>query len=201
MKIAVIGAGHVGGALAKQFAKTGHRVYLGVRNINDPKVLALLSKNISAHKIIEAVDKADVIVTAAYPQYTKEVAKQFGNVSKKIIIDAMNTFRGKPDPYNTTAEALLAWTNCKDVVRCFNTTGFENMANPIYKGKKIDMFVAGDSKKGKKAATKLAKEIGFGEVFDLGGNDKFELMQQIVTVWVSLAKILGRDIALKILRR
>ena len=113
----------------------------------------------------------------------------------------MNTFRGKPDPYNTTAEALLAWTNCKDVVRCFNTTGFENMANPIYKGKKIDMFVAGDSKKGKKAATKLAKEIGFGEVFDLGGNDKFELMQQIVTVWVSLAKILGRDIALKILRR
>ena len=201
MNIAVIGAGHVGGTLAKQFAKAGHNVYLGVRNTKDPKVLALLSKKISAHTISEAVDKADVIVTAAYPQYTKEVAKQFGNVSKKIIIDAMNTFRGKPDPYNTTAEALLAWTNCKDVVRCFNTTGFENMANPIYKGKKIDMFVAGDSSKGKKAATKLAKEIGFGEVYNLGGNDKFELMQQIVTVWVSLSKILGRNIALKILKR
>ena len=110
MKIAVIGAGHVGGALAKQFAKTGHRVYLGVRNIKDPKVLALLSKNISAHKIIEAVDKADVIVTAAYPQYTKEVAKQFGNVSKKIIIDAMNTFRGKPNPYKTTTQTLFSYT-------------------------------------------------------------------------------------------
>ena len=201
MRIAVIGAGHVGGALAKQFAKAGHKVFLGVRNTKDPKVLALLSKKISAHTISEAVDKADVIVTAAYPQYTKEVAKQFGNVSKKIIIDAMNTFRGKPDPYNTTAEALLAWTNCKDVVRCFNTTGFENMANPIYKGKKIDMFVAGDNSKGKKVATKLAKEIGFGEVYNLGGNDKFELMQQIVTVWVSLSKILGRNIALKILKR
>jgi len=201
MKIAVIGAGNVGGALAKQFAKAGHKVYLGVRNTKDLKVLALLSKKISAHTINEAVYKADVIVTAAYPQYTKEIAKQFGNVSKKIIIDVMNTFRGKPDPYNTTAEALLAWTNCKDVVRCFNTTGFENMANPMYKGKKIDMFVAGNSKKAKKLATKLAKDIGFGEVFDLGGNDKFELMEQIVIVWVSLAKILGRNIALKILRR
>jgi len=39
------------------------------------------------------------------------LAKQFGNVSKKIIIDAMNTFRGKPDPYNATAQALLALTH------------------------------------------------------------------------------------------
>ena len=116
MKIAIIGAGNVGGALAKQFAKAGHSVYLGVRNIKDPKAIALLSKRISAHTISEAVAKADVIITAVYPQATKEIAKQMGNVSQKIIIDAMNTFRGKPDPYKTTAEALLAWTNCKDVV-------------------------------------------------------------------------------------
>ena len=201
MKIAVIGAGNVGGTLAKQLAKAGHTVYLGVRNVKDSEVKALISKKISAHSITEATYKANVIVTAAYPQHTKEIAKKFGDVSQKIIIDDMNTFSGKPVPYNTTAEALLAWTNCKDVVRCFNTTGFENMANPNYKGKKIDMFVAGNSKKGKKVAIKLAKEIGFGQVYDLGGNDKFELMEQIVIVWRGLAEILGRKIALNILTR
>lgn len=197
----MIGAGNIGGTLAKRFAKVGHTIYLGVRNINDPKVKALLSKRITAHFISEAVAKADVIITAAYPQATKEIGKQMGDVSKKVIIDAMNTFRGKPEPYKITAEALLAWTNCKDVVRCFNTTGWENMANPKYKGVKIDMFVAGDSKKGKKVATRLAKEIGFGKVYDLGGNDKFELMEQIVIVWVALAQVLDRNIAFKLLRR
>ncbi len=201
MKIAIIGTGNVGGTLAKQFAKAGHTIYLGVRSPKDPKVTALVSKKITAYEIPEAVEKADVIITAAYPQATKEIAKQMGNVSKKIIIDAMNTFREKPDPYKTTAEALLAWTNCKDVVRCFNTTGAENMANPNYRGTKIDMFVSGDSKKGKEMATRLAKDIGFGKVYDLGGCDSFELMEQIVIVWVGLAKILGRNIAFNLLKR
>lgn len=201
MNIAIIGAGNVGGTLAKRFAQAGHRVYLGVRNIDDSKVKDLLSHKISAHSIAEAVGKADVIVTAAYPTATKEIAKQLGDVSKKVIIDAMNTFRGKPQPFITTAQALLAWTNCKDIVRCFNTTGWQNMENPNYHGTKIDMFVAGASKKGKKIASKLAKDIGFGEVYDVGGNDKFELMEQIVIVWVALAQELGRDIALHILKR
>ena len=201
MNITIIGAGNVGGTLAKKFAEAGHKIYLGVRNVDDAKVKALLSSNISAHSISDAAAKSDVILMTVNPQATKEVAKQLGDVSKKIIIDVMNTFRGKPDPFTTTADALLAWTNCRDVVRCFNTTGFENMANPNYSGHKIDAFVAGDSRKGKEIATKLAKEIGFGEVYDLGGNDKFELMEQIVIVWVNLAKILGREIALNILKR
>lgn len=201
MKIAVIGAGHIGGTLAKKFAKIGHTVYLGVRNIKDPKVVALVSKRISAHSIPEAAQKGDVIVTAVYPLATKEIARKLGNVSKKIVIDAMNTFRGKPTPYNTTSEGLLAWTNCKDVVRCFNTTGWENIENPKIRGEKIDMFVAGDSKKAKLVATKLAKQIGFGRVYDLGGNDKFELMEQIVIAWRGLSEVLGRDMALKILKR
>ncbi|MBI2621536.1 MAG: NAD(P)-binding domain-containing protein [Candidatus Levybacteria bacterium] len=201
MKIAIIGAGDVGGTLAKRFEEVGHRVFLGVRDENKPKVKRLLSKNISAHSISEAVKNADVIVTAADPRATKEIAKHMGDISGKVIIDVMNAFRGVPKPYGTTTEALLAYTNTKDIVRCFNTTGFKNMENPIYKGEKIDMFVGGDSTRGKKIATKLAKQIGFGKIYDLGGNESFILMEQIVIVWVELSKILGRDIAIKILQR
>lgn len=201
MKIAVIGAGNVGGTLAKQFAKSGHTVYLGVRNQNDEKVKKLISKKITAHTVAEAAKLADVIVTAAYPTDTKQIAKQLGNVKDKVIVDAMNTFRGKPKPYKTTAEALLAYTNCRDVARCFNTTGFNNMANPKYKGTGIDMFIAGSTDKAKKVATILAKDVGFGKVHDLGGPEAFELLEQIVVVWVSLSQILGRNIALQILKR
>ena len=204
MKIAIIGAGDVGTTLAKRFEEVGHRIFLGVKDISDlkPKVKKILSNKITARLVPDAVKLGDVIITAVYPTTaTKEIAKQMGDVSGKIIIDAMNTFSGKPIPYNTSAEALLAWTNTKDVVRCFNTTGYENMKNPEYKGIKVDMFIAGNSGKGKRIATKLAKQIGFGKVYDLGGKESFKLMEDIVIVWVGLTKILGRDIAIKILKR
>lgn len=204
MKIAIIGAGDVGGTLAKRFEEVGHRVFLGVRDVNNlnPKVKKILSNKISAHSVPQAIKNADVIVTALYPSpVIKQVAEQLGDVSGKVIIDAMNTFSGKPAPYTTTAEALLSWTNTKDIVRCFNTTGFKNMENPKYDGEKIDMFVGGDSIKGKRIAAKLAKQIGFGKIYDLGGNESFELMEEIVKVWVGLTKVLGRDIAIKILKR
>lgn len=201
MKIAVIGAGNIGGTLAKLFAKANHTVFLGVRNQDDLKVKNLLGKNISAHTIKDAAKAADVIVTAAYPTATRQIAKQLGDVKGKVIIDTMNTFRGKPKPFKTTAEALLAWTNSKDVARCFNTTGWQNIQNPNYKGTKIDMFIAGSSTKAKKVAAKLAKDVGFGKIHDLGGPESFELMEQIVIVWVGLSQILGRNIAMQILKR
>ncbi|MDZ7650630.1 MAG: hypothetical protein U5K54_27760 [Cytophagales bacterium] len=43
------------------------------------------------------------------------------------------------------------------MVKCFNTTGFNNMMNPVYNGTAIDLFVAGDSARGKEAAIQLAK--------------------------------------------
>jgi 8-hydroxy-5-deazaflavin:NADPH oxidoreductase len=151
MKIAIIGTGNVGSALAKGFAKAGHTVLLGVRNKEEFKGNALLNvKNISVHLIAEAASVAEVILLAAVPQAAKDIASQLGDVSNKVIIDAMNSVRVKPEPFSNTTEALLMLTNCKDIVKCFNTTGAENMADPFYNGKGIDMFYAGDSDKAKK---------------------------------------------------
>jgi 8-hydroxy-5-deazaflavin:NADPH oxidoreductase len=43
MKIAIIGTGNVGSALAKGFVKAGHEVMLGVRNKEEFKGSALLN--------------------------------------------------------------------------------------------------------------------------------------------------------------
>lgn len=116
------------------------------------------AKNISVHAIAEASANAEVILIAAVPQAVKDIATQLGDVSNKIIIDAMNSVRTKPEPFSNTTEALLNLTNCKDIVKCFNTTGAENMANPIYHGKGIAMFYAGDSDKAKRVTAQLAKD-------------------------------------------
>lgn len=77
------------------------------------------------------------------------------------------------------------------------------MLNTTYGSETIDMFVAGDSEKGKKIAIQLAKDAGFGECYDIGGTDKFQLMEQFAWFWINLAmfKGHGREIAFKLLKR
>ncbi len=139
MKIAIIGTGNVGSALAKGFVAAGHKVLLGVRNKEEFKGSALLNvKNISVHLISEAASTAEVILIAAVPQAIKDIAAQLDDVSNKVIIDAMNSVHAKPERFTNTTEDLLQLTNCKDVVKCFNTTGAENISNPVYNGAGID---------------------------------------------------------------
>jgi predicted dinucleotide-binding enzyme len=179
MNIAIIGTGNVGGALATKWAAAGHQIFLGVQNLDDFKGKELLNnRNTSAHFVSEAVEKAEVILIATPATAAVPVAQSLGDTSGKVIIDAMNIIMGRgPEGFSTTAEAILANTTTTDVVKCFNTTGFNNMVDPVYDGKAIDAFVAGDSEKGKQVATQLAKEAGFAECYDVGGNDRFQLME------------------------
>ncbi len=205
MNIAIIGTGNIGGTLAKRFADNNHSVYLGVRNTNEFKGKELLSysKNITALTITEAVSKAEVIVIAVPAQFAHEAAKSLGDVSGKLIIDTMNAVFMKPDGFSNTADAILANCNTTDVVKCFNSTGFENILNPTYHGAGIDMFTAGSSEKAVAIATQLAKEIGFENVYHFGGNDKFNLLEQMALCWINLAIMQkqGRDMAFKIIKR
>jgi 8-hydroxy-5-deazaflavin:NADPH oxidoreductase len=204
MKIAIIGSGNVGGALAQGWAKAGHQITFGVRNLDEFKGNRLGEmKNISASLIGDAVAKSEVVVIAAVPQAVQAIANSMGDVSKKIIIDTMNSVRVKPDPFTNTTEALMKMTNCKDIVKCFNTTGAENMGDPNYNGMGIDMFYSGDSDKAKQVAEQLAKDLGFENVYNFGGSDKFNLQEQFALSWINLAMMqgYGRNFAFKIVKR
>lgn len=204
MNIAIIGSGNVGGALAQGWAKAGHSIVFGVRNLSEYKGSRLgEQKNISAARVSDAVTQSDVIVIAAVPQAVHAIAELFGDVSNKVIIDTMNSVRVKPEPFSNTTEALLKLTNCKSIVKCFNTTGAENMANPIYQGHGIDMFYAGDSAEAKQVAAQLAKDLGFENIYDFGGSDKFNLLEQFALSWINLAIMqgYGRNFAFKVVKR
>lgn len=205
MKITIIGTGNVGGTLAKRFADAKHDIVLGVRDTNSFKGKELLnySTNITANTIPEAVKQAEVIILSVPAQFADSTAQSLGDVSGKVIIDTMNGVFMRPEGFTNTADAILANCNTTDVVKCFNTTGYENMLNPNYHGQGIDMFTAGSSTKGIAVATQLAKEIGFENVYHFGGNDKFNLIEQMAMCWINLAILQkqGRNMAFKVVWR
>ncbi|MCA6362889.1 MAG: NAD(P)-binding domain-containing protein [Bacteroidetes bacterium] len=205
MKIAIIGTGNVGGALAAHWAARGHEINLGVRDTGNFKGKELLKHaNIRAFTVKEAVQISDVILIAAPAMLAVEVTQMLGDTTGKVIIDAMNIVMGRgPAGYTNTASAILDHTQTRDVVKCFNTTGFNNMVNPVYGNTAIDLFVAGDSVKGREIATQLALDAGFENCYSIGGNDKFELMEQFAWFWINLAMFqgAGRDIGFKLLKR
>jgi predicted dinucleotide-binding enzyme len=206
MNIAIIGSGNVGGTLAKKWIEAGHTILIGAR-------FPLSEKNIKLANVIgedcftsieNAVKQSEVILLSTPAMLTVDVLKSLGDTSGKIIIDAMNIVMGKgPHGYKNTADAILDNTQTKDVVKCFNTTGFNNMANTNYGEMALDLFVAGDSKEGVSAAIKLAKDAGFEQCYHIGGNDKFELMEQFAWFWINLAMFQGqgREIGFKLLKR
>lgn len=205
MNIAVIGTGNVGGALAQKWAGKGHSIYLGVRDTISFKGNELLAfENIKALSISQAVKISDIILLAVPAVNAVEAVKAMGDTTGKIIIDAMNIIMNKgPEGFTNTSDAILANTQTKDVVKCFNTTGYNNMADTVYDNMQIDMFVCGNSTKGKEAATQLAIDAGFGKCYDVGGNDKFLLMEQFAWFWINLAMFQGqgREIGFKLLSR
>jgi len=203
MKIGIFGSGNVGGALAESWANAGHEIYLGLRDVNNFKGKELLSiEGISAHNIQEAAAKSEVLLFATPAQVVVNMIPLLGELKDKVIIDATNAVRFKPDPYPTAYHAFANLSSA-EVVKCFNTTGFENMKDTQYGDMKLDMFMAGESDAAKEVAAQLSRDAGFEDCYDFGKGDKVELLEKFALSWINLAIFqgMGRGIGFKVLKR
>lgn len=204
MKIAIIGTGNVGGALARKWARAGHQVALGVRNTSDFKGKELLSEqNITAASMEDAVKDAEVILIAAVPQATADIVKSIGSVTGKVIIDAMNSVRTKPEGFNNSYEALKTLATGAEIVKCFNSVGFNVMADTNFNGTIADMYMAGTSERAKEVAKQLSIDAGFENCYNFGGDDKVALLEQFALSWINLAMMQGqgREMIFKLIKR
>jgi 8-hydroxy-5-deazaflavin:NADPH oxidoreductase len=203
MKIAIIGSGNIGGTLGKKWLSAGHQIILGVRDTANFKGEDLANQpNVEVLSMADAAQKAEVVLIATPSHVVVSIIEQLGNLSGKVVIDSTNAVRMKPEPYNDAFEAFRKLTNA-EVVKCFNTTGFENMENPVYEGVAIEMFMAGSSQTAKNVAKQLALETGFSDCIDFGGDEKVLLLEQFAMAWINLAIMQGhgRGLAFKVLRR
>jgi predicted dinucleotide-binding enzyme len=212
MKIAIIGAGNVGGALGANWAKKGHDVIFGARDPKSEKTQALLQKigtRARAATVAEAAASADVIVLSTPWPATEAAVRSMGDLKGKIILDATNPLTRGPDGIAleighaiSGGEKVQGWAAGAAVFKTLNTTGFDNMTNPEFKGVKSVMFVAGDDAANKPKVTKLVSDLGF-DVIDAGPLRNARLLEAHAMLWIDLALVRGqgRDFAFGILRR
>ena len=213
MKLAIIGAGNVGGALGTAWAqKAGHEIFFGVRNPQSDKVKALvgaLGGKARAGTAAEAAAFAEIIVLATPWNGAEAAIRSMGEVSGKIILDATNPLAMGPDGlglaigHDTSAgEKVQGWAKGASVFKTLNTTGYGNMAEPVFHGVKSVMFVAGDDAAAKPKVIALVAALGF-EVIDAGPLRNARLLEAHAMLWIDLAlkRGLGRDFAFAILRR
>lgn len=205
MKIGIIGSGNIGGSLAVSLIKAKHTVLMGVKFPLSEKSVQLATKigEDRFTSVESACNQSEVIVITTPPEAVLDIISHLGNVSNKVIIDATNAVRTKPAPYPTAFHAIKAMINAGHVVKCFNSTGFENIANPVYDNQGIDMFCAGDSEHAKQIAERLSKDIGFANCYNFGGDDKVELLEKFALCWINFAIIqgYGRNTAFRIVKR
>src|SRR5690349_9517354 len=86
MKIAVIGAGRIGGTIGGKLEAAGHEVVYGLR---DP------SKKKGAKPIADALRSADTVLLAIPGAAVVQFAQQHANeLDGKVVIDATNNLGG-----------------------------------------------------------------------------------------------------------
>jgi hypothetical protein len=191
MRIAIIGAGNVGGGLGKAFAAAGHEVVFGVRDPASTKTLAALADipDADAATPAAAVDGAAVVVVALRPTGLASTLMKIGSLEGRIVIDAMNRFDG--DPLRSTTQDLAELLPGAKLAKAFNTIGAENYATARDRRTKAAMFVAGDDPEAKRAAMDLATELGF-QAEDAGPLANAKVLEDMVRVWMALAQAHGR---------
>ena len=213
MKLAIIGAGNVGGALGTAWAqKAGHEICFGVRDPKADKTQALL-RAIGAKARVgtaaEAAAFADIIVLSTPWPAAETAIRAMGGLKGKILLDSTNPLTRGPDGISleighsiSAGEKVQGWAAGASVFKTLNTTGFGNMANPVFNGVKSVMFVAGDDAANKPKVIDLVGQLGF-DVVDAGPLRNARLLEAHAMLWIdlALARGRGRDWAFGILRR
>ena len=136
-----------------------------------------------------------------------EALRAAGDLKGKVVLDPtvplLPDFSGLDTSVQPSGgETVAALIPGAKVVKIFNTTGNNNMANPDYHGEKATMFYCGDDAVAKQLAASLAGDLGF-EPVDAGGLNQSHVLETLGLFWVSLVykQGLGREIAFKLMRR
>ncbi|HTL67457.1 MAG TPA: NADPH-dependent F420 reductase [Lacunisphaera sp.] len=206
MKIAIIGAGNVGGALGKAWAKAGHMILFGVRDPAGGKTkppLAEIGSGAVSLVIPDAVRQTEIIVLATPWNAVPEVIKVMGDLKGKIIIDCTNPLFLNAEgslslslgSSTSGAEEVARLAVGARVVKAFNTYGWENFADSSYPGYgdlKPIMFFCGDDDDAKEVVDRLARDLGFDPV-DTGGLGMARSLEPLALLWIRLAVRRGRN--------
>ena len=200
MRIAILGSGQVGRALARGWTTHGHDIRIGTRQeaVDDLPV----------GPPAEVVADADLVVLAVQGAVAVDlVASLAAELAGRVVVDATNPLEmsgGAPTLFVGTTDSLgervqRAAPGAR-VVKAYNTVGNALMVDPQLPGGPPTMFIAGDDAAAKGTVSALLAATGW-DVADLGGIAASRWLEAMCMTWVAYGATNGTwDHAFKLLR-
>ncbi len=178
MNIGIIGAGHIGSALAVRLVDLGHSVVIA--NSRGPETLTDVAKKTGAKAVMprEAAQHGEIVVVTIPLKNIPDLPKNlFEGVGAEVpIIDTSNYYpllRDGQIPELQSGDLTESeWVQQhlgRPVVKVFNNIyadHLENKGQPAGTPGRIALPVAGDEPAAKQQVMKLVEELGFDAVDD-----------------------------------
>ena len=215
MKIAVLGTGTVGQALAGRLSGLGHDVTVGTRGpqatlartepdgMGNPPYAhwAAEHPDVRLAAFADAAASAELVVNATSGFGAMPALEQAGaeNLAGKVLIDISNPLdfsNGFPpslfvkDTDSLGEQIQRAFPDTR-VVKALNTLTANLMVNPEELGAASTIFMAGDDAAAKASVTELLQIFGHSVVIDLGDITGARGTEMLLPVWLRLMSALG----------
>jgi predicted dinucleotide-binding enzyme len=200
MKIAVLGTGMVGNAIATKLVELGHDVKMGSRKAGNPKAADWAKANgakASEGSFADAAAFGELAFncTAGGVSLAALAAAGARNLSGKILIDVANALdfsKGMPPTLSVANSDSLgeqiqrAFPEAK-VVKALNTMSCTLMVNPDLVPGEHDVFLSGNDAAAKAQVVDILKGwFGWKNVVDLGDITGARGQEMLVIAWVRL---------------
>ncbi len=215
MKLAVLGTGMVGQAIAARLSDLGHDVTIGTR---DPQATLARSEpdamgnppfstwaaehtQIPLATFADAARGAELVVNATSGFGALPALEQAGadNLAGKVLIDISNPLdfsQGFPPSLfvkdtDSLGEQIQRAFPQTHVVKTLNTLNATLMVNPKELGAESSVFVSGNDATAKATVTALLQSFGHTDVIDLGDISTARGTEMLLPVWLRLMGALG----------
>ena len=190
MRIAIIGAGNVGGGLASAATTAGHEVTVTAAHRDSAAKVAEQTGATAAATATEAARGADVVVLAVPAGAAAEVLRQLGDaVAGTVVVDATNplndTYSDLTTDGTSHTEQLAAAAPEVKLVKALNTVFASRLGTPDQGGQPLDGFYAGDDDAAKATVARLLTSLGFRPI-DAGGLRMARSLEELAFLNITL---------------
>src|SRR5436309_3121059 len=175
MRIGFIGAGNIGGTLARHLAKLGHQV--SIANSRGPESLTELAAEIGATpvSVVDAAKAGEIVIIAIPTKAVADLPRElFANVPSSVVV--IDTGNYHPELRDGRIDAIdqgmldsqwVAQQIGRPVVKAFNNILAKSLLEkgvPRGTTGRIALSVFGDSLDAKATVLRLVEDLGFDPV-------------------------------------
>ena len=213
MKVAVLGTGTVGQAIAGRLAELGHDVTVGTRDVEvslarvDPEGGPAFGSWAAAHPEVavaqfeQAASGAELVVNATSGQVSIDALRRVGvaTLAGTVLMDLSNPLdfsQGFPltlfvKDTDSLGEQIQAAFPATRVVKTLNTLTAELMVRPAQLPEVHSVFVGGNDPAAKELVADLLRSMGHTDVIDLGDITSSRGVEMFLPLWLMMMQSLG----------